>query len=160
MVRRGRRRVDPKIIVVADEAVIARADSPEVSAQPHRAWAISVRAPTPDASMQADEIERTAHYLDVDLYPERRELLRGRLLHEIAKKIIDDSPNDDPEEPIASAGFEAPNGGDSMAVFNARQVAVGPRDTSTGIPRHFMSNLIASCAQPDSGCPFDEVSGR
>jgi len=27
-------------------------------------------------------------------------------------------------------------------------------------PRYFMSNLIASCAQPDTGGPFDEVSGR
>ena len=26
--------------------------------------------------------------------------------------------------------------------------------------RYFMSNLIASCAQPDCGGPFDELSGR
>jgi hypothetical protein len=32
--------------------------------------------------------------------------------------------------------------------------------TPTGTPRYFMSNLIASCAQPDTGAPFDEVSGR
>lgn len=30
----------------------------------------------------------------------------------------------------------------------------------TGTPRHCISNLIASCAQPDTGGPFDEVSGR
>ena len=26
--------------------------------------------------------------------------------------------------------------------------------------RHFISNLIVSCAQPDAGGPFGEVSGR
>jgi hypothetical protein len=30
----------------------------------------------------------------------------------------------------------------------------------TGTPRYFTSNLIASCAQPDTGGPFDELSGR
>lgn len=27
-------------------------------------------------------------------------------------------------------------------------------------PAYFMSNLIANCAQPDTGGPFGEVSGR
>ena len=37
---------------------------------------------------------------------------------------------------------------------------VGPLDNATGTPRYFNSNLIASCTQPDTDGPFDEVSGR
>jgi hypothetical protein len=36
----------------------------------------------------------------------------------------------------------------------------GPRDNPIGTARYLTSNLIDSWAQPDSGGPFDAVSGR
>lgn len=47
-----------------------------------------------------------------------------------------------------------------MPASHERCWRVGPRHNPTGIPRYLISNLIASCAQPDSGGPYDEVSGR
>jgi hypothetical protein len=41
-----------------------------------------------------------------------------------------------------------------------RRAEIGPRDNPAGIQRYFASNLISSCAQPDTGDPFDAVSGR
>ncbi len=45
-------------------------------------------------------------------------------------------------------------------VLRSWGVTTSAPTNSTGTPGYFVSNWIASCAQPDTGGPFDAVSGR
>jgi hypothetical protein len=50
--------------------------------------------------------------------------------------------------------------GDAYSLAVSRWRAESRASRHPGTPRYCVSNLIASCAQPDTGGPFDEVSGR
>jgi hypothetical protein len=56
--------------------------------------------------------------------------------------------------------FWAREGLREMRAAHERCRQVGPRDNPHRTPRYFVSNLIASCTQPDTGGPFDALSGR
>jgi hypothetical protein len=60
--------------------------------------------------------------------------------------------------------WEWPHSGRKIFPLNFRSLTSPLQSAAPGMqtrtPRYFMSNLIASCAQPDTGGPFDEVSGR